>query len=116
MNDVNLAKIQEALTRIRPLVPCSTLKESLFLQRRTGVRTVLKLENLNVSGSFKIRGAVNALLQIPAKDLAKGVIAASAGNHAQGVAYTCRSLGAKATIFMPTRTRSEVHTSELQSH
>lgn len=103
MSDVSIAKIREAMIRIRPTVPCSAVKESMFLERRVGVRTLLKLENLNLSGSFKIRGALNALLQIPKADLAKGIIAASAGNHAQGVAYACRLVGAKATIFMPVR-------------
>ena len=104
MTTVSLATIREALLRIRPTVACSPVKESLFLQRRSGFRSLLKLENLNVAGSFKIRGAVNALMQMSPEELAQGVIAASAGNHAQGVAYTCRLLGAKATIFMPVRT------------
>jgi threonine dehydratase len=103
MSDVNLTRIREALQRIRPIVPSSSVKESIYLQRRTGVRTYLKLENLNLSGSFKIRGAVNALLQLGKDDLARGIIAASAGNHAQGVAYACKLLGARATIFMPAR-------------
>ncbi len=102
-DEVTVAKIREALVRIRPYVPCSSVKESLFLQARKGVRTFLKLENLNLSGSFKIRGAVNALLQANPEQLKQGVIAASAGNHAQAVAWTCKMLGVKATIFMPTR-------------
>jgi threonine dehydratase len=103
MPTVTLAHIRDALQRIRPIVPVSPVKESVFLQKRSGVKTHLKLENLNLSGSFKIRGAVNALTQLPPEDLAKGVIAASAGNHAQSVAYTCKLLGAKSTIFMPVR-------------
>ncbi|HSE01427.1 MAG TPA: threonine/serine dehydratase, partial [Burkholderiales bacterium] len=103
MSEVSLEKIREALQRIRPIVPESSVKESLYLQRRTGVRTFLKLENLNLSGSFKIRGALNALLRLGKDELARGVIAASAGNHAQGVAYACKLLGARATIFMPER-------------
>lgn len=103
MTDVSIAKIREAMIRIRPTLPCSAVKESMFLERRIGVRTLLKLENLNLAGSFKIRGALNALLQMSKQDLARGVIAASAGNHAQGVAYACRLVGAKATIFMPER-------------
>ncbi len=104
MDEVSLQTIREAVQRIRPLVAPSTLKESLYLEKRTGVKVALKLENLNVSGSFKIRGAVNALLQMSRQELDSGIIAASAGNHAQGVAYTCKALGAKATIFMPSRT------------
>lgn len=101
--EISLAKIREAEARIRPTVACSALKESMFLEKRVGVRTLLKLENLNLAGSFKIRGALNALLQLSKDELARGIIAASAGNHAQGVAYACRLLGAKATIFMPER-------------
>src|SRR5690606_37589344 len=104
MTDISLERIREAERRIRPYVPVSPVKESIFLQKRVGVRTLLKLENLNVSGSFKIRGAINALLQMTPEELKSGIIAASAGNHAQGVAYTCKMLGAKATIFMPLRT------------
>lgn len=104
MSDVNIAKIREAEARIRPYVPVSPLKESIFLQKRTGVKTLLKLENLNVAGSFKIRGAMNSLLQLKPEELKAGVIAASAGNHAQGIAYTCKMLGARSTIFMPLRT------------
>src|SRR5262245_11232887 len=96
---VSVANIRAALLRIRPTVPCSSVKESVFLGRKTGLKTWLKLENLNLSGSFKIRGAVNALLQMSAAELNSGVLAASAGNHAQGVAYTCKMLGVKATIF-----------------
>ena len=103
MSDVNLMQIQQALIRIRPYVACSGVKSSVSLKNRLGIETFLKLENLNLSGSFKIRGAINALLQVPADQLQFGVIAASAGNHAQGVAYTCRLLGVKATIFMPVR-------------
>lgn len=104
MSTVTLAAIREALLRIRPFVPCSTVKESLFLQKRKEVKSYLKLENLNLSGSFKIRGATNALLQMDAEQLKQGIVAASAGNHAQAVAYTCNRLGARATIFMPVRT------------
>jgi threonine dehydratase len=104
MTDISIDRIREAERRIRPYVPTSPVKESIFLQKRTGVKTFLKLENLNVSGSFKIRGAVNALLQMTPEELKSGIIAASAGNHAQGVAYTCKMLNAKATIFMPLRT------------
>lgn len=103
MTTISLDKIREAAARIAPFVGRSPVKESMFLQRRIGLRTFLKLENLNVSGSFKIRGAVNSLLQVPADVLKQGVIAASAGNHAQGVAYTCKMLGVRATIFMPLR-------------
>jgi len=102
--NVNLAKIKEAAKRIQTVVMRTAVKPSMYLQNSVGLKTFLKLECLNISGSFKIRGATNALLQALPEDLAKGVIAASAGNHAQGVAHVCRRLNAKATIFMPERT------------
>lgn len=103
MSSVTLANIREAMLRIRPYLAPSSVKESLFLQNRKEIKTYLKLENLNLGGSFKIRGALNSILQIDPKALKQGVVAASAGNHAQGVAYTCKLLGVKATIFMPVR-------------
>ena len=102
--DVNVAKIEEAARRIQSVVSKTAIKTSMYLQNVTGIKTYLKLECLNISGSFKIRGATNALLQSEPEDLKNGVTAASAGNHAQGVAHVCRQLNVKATIFMPERT------------
>ncbi len=99
--EINIETIRKAAIRIRPYVASSPVKYSVNLSKKMGQPVYLKLENLNLSGSFKIRGAMNALLQLPQEDLKRGVIAASAGNHAQGVAHTCRLLGSKATIFMP---------------
>jgi threonine dehydratase len=103
MNEISLPKIRDAMQKIRRFMPPSSVKESLFLQKQTGLRTYLKLENLNLSGAFKIRGALNALTRLSREELATGVIAASAGNHAQGIAYAARLMGSKATIFMPER-------------
>ena len=103
MASVVLNDIEDSIVRIRPYLPASAIKESFHLQRRFNRRVFLKLENFNLSGSFKIRGALNALLQMPRHKLEKGIVAASAGNHAQGVAYTCQMLKANATIFMPER-------------
>jgi len=61
----------------------------------------LKCENAQVTGSFKLRGALNKILQLTAHELASGVVAASAGNHGQGVAYAARLVGARATIVVP---------------
>ncbi|MEN9834242.1 MAG: hypothetical protein RL011_435 [Pseudomonadota bacterium] len=98
---ITLETVKEAAARIRPYVAPSPIKYSVNLSKKLGHPVYLKLENLNLSGSFKIRGAMNALLQVSSDDMKSGVIAASAGNHAQGVAHTCRLLGTKATIFMP---------------
>jgi threonine dehydratase len=74
---------------------------SRHLGARTGGAVHLKAENLQRTGSFKIRGAYNRISAVPAADRPRGVIAASAGNHAQGVALAARLLGVPATIFMP---------------
>jgi len=66
-----------------------------------GARTVLKAENLQLTGSFKVRGAFNRLAQLSDAERAAGVVAASAGNHAQGLAFAARELGIKATAVMP---------------
>ena len=71
------------------------------LERETGRRALLKAENLQRTGSFKIRGAVNCMATLTPEQRAAGVIAASAGNHGQAVAWAARELGMHATIFMP---------------
>jgi threonine dehydratase len=70
----------------------------------TGSKVYLKLENLQKTGSFKVRGAFNKISQLSEEECAKGIIAASAGNHAQGVALACREKGIPVTIFMPETT------------
>jgi threonine dehydratase len=81
-----------------PCVPSSSLSEAL------GAQVSLKLENLQVTGSFKARGAGNRLALLSDDEKKRGVICASAGNHAQGVAYHAQRLGMKATIVMPVGT------------
>ena len=77
--------------------------ETLALPRRAARRRrcYLKCENLQRTGSYKIRGAYNRISALTAEERARGVVAASAGNHAQGVAFAARELGIRATIFMP---------------
>lgn len=78
------------------------LESSRFLAEILGVPKVyLKCENLQRTGAYKLRGAYNRLSQLSAEERARGVVAASAGNHAQGVAFAARELGITATIFMP---------------
>ncbi|MEY4631646.1 MAG: hypothetical protein RIQ81_1766 [Pseudomonadota bacterium] len=101
---IDISKIIDAHRRIGEVVTPTPVKRSYFLEDLAKSKVHLKLENLNLSGSFKIRGATNSLLSTPRGDLEKGVVAASAGNHAQGVAHICRRLGVGATIFMPART------------
>ncbi|MBK9069821.1 MAG: threonine ammonia-lyase [Myxococcales bacterium] len=78
--------------------PCT---QSLPFSRLTGLAAYLKLENLQATGSFKDRGSLNKMLQLSDAERARGVIAASAGNHGQSVAYHAKRLGLKATIVMP---------------
>jgi len=82
----------------------SPLEEAAALSRKFGNRFLLKREDLQEVHSFKIRGAYNKMSQLPREALEKGVLAASAGNHAQGVALSARRLGCKATIVMPVTT------------
>ncbi len=75
---------------------------SRSVDERAGLRVFLKCENFQRGGAFKIRGAANRILSIPAEELPRGVVAFSSGNHAQAVAIAARHVGAKATIVMPT--------------
>jgi threonine dehydratase len=77
------------------------MESSRFLAEVIGSPVYLKCENLQRTGSYKIRGAYNRISALSAADKARGVVAASAGNHAQGVAFAARELGITATIFMP---------------
>ena len=80
------------------------LEEATALSRKFGCRFLLKREDLQSVHSFKLRGAYNKMSQLPRAVLEKGVLAASAGNHAQGVALSAKKLGVKATIVMPVTT------------
>lgn len=96
--------IEAARDRIRDRIYLTPLAKAWNLSELTGVRVQLKLENLQVTGSFKERGALNRLLTLTDAERSRGVIAASAGNHAQGLALHATRLGVKATIVMPERT------------
>lgn len=98
---VTLADIEAARARIRDGIRITPAAYSEILSRETGNTVLLKLENLHVTGSYKERGALNGMLCMSPEQRAKGVIAASAGNHAQGVAYHAGRLGVSATIVMP---------------
>jgi threonine dehydratase len=97
----DLKEIKLAQKRLKRIIPSSPLLRSRNLSQALGSEIFLKLENLQETGSFKVRGAYNRLLQLSPKEKEKGVIAASAGNHAQGVAWSARKLGVGATIVMP---------------
>jgi threonine dehydratase len=96
-----LDTIRAAAERLRPWVHRTPLLPSRSLSERAGVEVRLKCENLQRAGSFKIRGAMNALLQLDDDQRRRGVVAFSSGNHAQGVALAAKLLGIPATIVMP---------------
>ena len=96
-----LPDVRAAAARIGPSIHRTPLLPNRSLSERIGVEVRLKCENLQRAGSFKIRGALNALMQIPPADRHRGVVAFSSGNHAQGVALAAKLLGMKATIVMP---------------
>jgi len=101
---VTLPDVEAARARIRDRIYLSPCARTETLSRLTGTEAYLKLENLQMTGAYKERGALNKLLLMPGAERARGLIAASAGNHAQGVAYHAGRLGVTATIVMPETT------------
>jgi threonine dehydratase len=96
-----LADIQEARERLRGIAEETPIYLSETFSRRCGRDVRLKAENLQRTGAFKIRGAVNKLATLTPDERAAGVVAASAGNHGQAVAWAARELGVRARIFVP---------------
>jgi threo-3-hydroxy-L-aspartate ammonia-lyase len=99
--DITIDDVRAASRRIESYIHRTPLLSSASLSAAIGIEVRLKCENLQRAGSFKIRGAMNALLQISENDRRNGVVAFSSGNHAQGVALAAKLLGMKATIVMP---------------
>ena len=98
---LTLQHIRDAATRLQGQVANTPFVESRTLSEVTGAQVFLKFENLQVTASFKERGACNKLAQLSAEQRTRGVVAMSAGNHAQGVAYHAQRLGLRAVIVMP---------------
>jgi threonine dehydratase len=98
---VTLRDVEEAAGLIAGTVRETPLLPAGELGRRVGARVVLKTENLQITGSFKLRGALNSIRRLHESALEAGVVAASAGNHAQAVACAARDVGAKAVLVMP---------------
>ena len=96
-----LADYENAADVLAPLITRTPLNDSEYLSDVLGVPVLLKAENLQRTGSFKVRGAAYRLSRLTAEERARGVVAASAGNHAQGVALAAKRLGIPATIYMP---------------
>ncbi|MBA1437503.1 MAG: threonine ammonia-lyase [Epsilonproteobacteria bacterium] len=101
---LNLEKIQQAAQRIKDVAVATPLAYAPYLSELSGADVYLKKENLQITGAFKIRGAYNKIASLSDADRSKGVIAASAGNHAQGVALSASKFGIKAVIVMPEST------------
>ncbi|HEY7357851.1 MAG TPA: pyridoxal-phosphate dependent enzyme, partial [Ktedonobacterales bacterium] len=95
------ANIIAAAQRLKGRVVHTPLELSGALSEASGTSAYLKLENLQRTGSFKIRGALNRLLTLPEPERARGIVAASAGNHALGVAEAATLVGARATLIVP---------------
>jgi threonine dehydratase len=101
MSTITLADVQAAASLLDGVAIRTAMEESRWLSSVVGGPVLLKCENLQRTGSFKIRGAYVRMSHLSPEERARGVVAASAGNHAQGVALAARMLGIKATVFMP---------------
>jgi len=99
--EITLTDIREAAVALEKVILRTPTLAAPWLTEQTGASAFLKLENLQIISSFKVRGAFVKLSQLSKEQQRKGVVAVSAGNHAQGVAYHARALGIKATIVMP---------------
>ena len=93
--------VRKASNTLKGVVARTPLVASSSLSRLYGVQTHLKLENLQKTGSFKVRGAYNLISSLSDEEKSRGVVTASLGNHAQGVAWAGALLGVKATVVMP---------------
>lgn len=96
--------VEKAYEVLKSVVKHTPLEYDFYLSEKYHCNVYLKREDLQRVRSFKLRGAFYAISRLSAEQLAKGVVCASAGNHAQGVAYTCKRMTVPATIFMPTTT------------
>ena len=98
---INFENISKASLLLNGKVKKTPTIEALSLGKHLGFNLFLKLENLQITSSFKVRGAFIAINNLTKENKSKGVIAMSAGNHAQAVAYHAKNLGIKSTIIMP---------------
>ena len=92
---------KKAAERLKPVVNRTPLAFSHSLSRKYKCNIYLKREDLQIVRSYKLRGAYNMMSSLPEEKLLRGVVCASAGNHAQGFAYSCKKLGVKGVVFMP---------------
>lgn len=101
---VSAADVDEAARRIAPAVSVTPVQHNARLTQATGLDVWLKREDLQTARSYKVRGAYNLIAQLGPEEITAGVVCASAGNHAQGVAQACAALGVRARIFLPRTT------------
>lgn len=101
LNTIDTRRIREAAERLQPVVVRTPLMYNANLSRRYNCDVYLKREDMQVVRSYKLRGAYNMMSSLDAGQLSKGLTCASAGNHAQGFAYSCKKLNAKGVVFMP---------------
>ena len=99
--DIPALDIEGAAARLKSVVTHTPLQFNANLSRKYQCRVYLKREDLQIVRSYKLRGAYNMMSQLTPAQLAKGVVCASAGNHAQGFAYSCKKLNVKGVVFMP---------------
>jgi threonine dehydratase len=99
-----LRDIHQARERLKPHIRHTPLLRAERMEPALGCQVYLKPETLQITGAFKIRGALNKVLSLPREAIADGVIASSSGNHAQALAYTARMLGVKAILVVPATT------------
>ena len=110
-----LTEVTEAEHRIRKRVRCTPLEYSPVLSNRTSSRVYLKLENQQLTGSFKVRGAVNKYLSLSDDEKRRGIVTASSGNHAGAVGYTIDIFGGKGIVYLP-ETASQAKVSALAQY
>ncbi len=101
MSTLDFSEIIKAQVRLRGIAKITPLERSKSFSQMVGANVFMKLENLQTAGSFKVRGAYNRIMCLTPEERAAGVVCASAGNHAQGVAFSATQQGVKATVFMP---------------
>lgn len=101
---LTLEKFEEASEIVKQVTQETKLVYSKYFSEQTGNKVFLKPENMQLTGAYKVRGAYYKISTLTDEERAKGLITASAGNHAQGVAYAAKAFGAKAVIVMPTTT------------
>jgi len=104
LSSFSAADVDAAARRIAGVVTPTPLQLSDRLSATTGANVYLKREDLQTVRSYKLRGAYNLLVQLPDEELAAGVVCSSAGNHAQGFAYACRTLGIPGRVYVPAKT------------